>query len=70
MCLANFQRFALSVHAVAFVDVVNTASEPHATVTAVSLNSVDCFSCGVAFHALGGNLPTALVGDGLARFES
>jgi len=67
--LANFERLALRVYSVALVDVVDTISEPHAAVAVVSLDSVDCFSCGLALYAFGGYLPAAFVGDRLASLE-
>ena len=67
--LADFECFALRVHAVALVDVVDAVGKPHAAVAIVSLDSVDCFPCGLALYALGGNLPAGFVGDGLAVFK-
>ena len=67
--LADFQRLALRIHAVALVDVVHTFAVPHAAVAVVSLYCVDCFPCGLALYALGGNLPAGFVGDRLAVFK-
>ena len=67
--LADFQRLALRVHAVALVDVVHAFGKPYTAVAIVSLDCVDCFPCGLALYAFGGNLPAGFIGDRLAIFK-
>ena len=66
---ADPHGFFFGVYSVAAVDVVNTISKPDTAISIVGFYSVDCFSCGLDFDALGGNLPTAFVGDDFAVFK-
>ena len=66
---ADCHGLSLGCYAMALVDIIDARTIPDSTCAAVGLYRIDCFSSGFALYALGGHLPTALVGYDLTVFE-
>ena len=67
---ADFQSFALRVHSVAFINVVNAIGKPDAAISVESLNRFESGPRIFGLYTFGSNLPTCLIGDALALFKS
>ena len=67
--LANFERLLLGLDSLGLVDIVDAIREPNTAVSAIFLDRVNGFACGLTLYAIGGDLPAGLVIDFLAIFE-
>jgi len=66
---ADLHGLTFRAHAVAFVNVVDTASVPHAASAVILLNRTHGILRTYTFHAFGGYLPAAFISDHLAVFQ-
>jgi hypothetical protein len=67
---ADLECFALRADSVALVYIVDTATKPHAAVSAIGFNRFNCFAGVRCFDALCGYLPACFILDFVAFFES